>query len=98
MADSYEEAVEDLRPAVTFEIGVQAERGFLKMLKHVYDLEVPNDERAVEALADAGMYLLGPPDRIAEQIRTFYDEAGGFGTFLIVTGKDWAHAKNVSVP
>ena len=90
VADTYEEAVEDLRPAVTFEIGVQAERGFLKMLKHVYDLKVPNDERAVEALADAGMYLLGPPNRIAEQIRTFYDEAGGFGTFLIVTGKDWA--------
>ena len=27
---------------------------------------------------------------IAEQIKEFYDHAGGFGTFLIVTGKDWA--------
>jgi hypothetical protein len=31
VVDSYEEAVEDLRPAVTHEISVQAERGFLKI-------------------------------------------------------------------
>ena len=90
VADSYEEAVEDLRPAVTFETGVQAERGFLKMLKHVFNLDVPNDERAIEVLAEAGMYLLGPPDRIAADIKEFYEASGGFGTFLIVTGKDWA--------
>ncbi|MGB0632077.1 MAG: LLM class flavin-dependent oxidoreductase, partial [Alphaproteobacteria bacterium] len=71
-ADSYEEALDDLRASVTFEVSVQAERGFLKMLKHVFDLDVPNDARAIEVLAEAGMYLLGPPDRIAEQIDTFY--------------------------
>ena len=90
VADSYEEALEDLRPSVTYEIGIQAERGFLKMLKAVYDLEVPNDERGIEALVEAGFYYLGEPDRIAGQIRDFYDASGGFGTFLIVTGKDWA--------
>lgn len=90
IADTYEEAVEDLRPAVTHEISVQAERGFLKMLKHVFNLDVPNDERAIDVLADAGMYLLGDPDSVAAKIEEFYDAAGGFGTFLIVTGKDWA--------
>lgn len=90
VADSYEEAVEDLRPAVTHEISVQAERGFLKMLKHVFNLDVPNDDRAIDVLADAGMYLLGDPDSVAKSIEEFYDAAGGFGTFLIVTGKDWA--------
>ena len=64
---------------------------FLKMLKNVYDLDVPNDDRAIEALADAGFYLLGPPGRIAEQITEFHEASGGFGTFLIVTGKDWAN-------
>ncbi|MFT5488112.1 MAG: alkanesulfonate monooxygenase SsuD, partial [Alphaproteobacteria bacterium] len=90
VANSYEEAVEDLRPAVTHEIGVQAERGFLKMLKNVFNLDVPNDERAIDVLADAGMYLLGDPDSVAARIEEFYDASGGFGTFLIVTGKDWA--------
>ena len=91
VADSYEEALEDMRSHVTFEVGIQAERGFLKMLKNVYDLDVPNDDRAIEALADAGFYLLGPPGRIAEQITEFHEASGGFGTFLIVTGKDWAN-------
>jgi alkanesulfonate monooxygenase SsuD/methylene tetrahydromethanopterin reductase-like flavin-dependent oxidoreductase (luciferase family) len=90
IADSYEKALEDLRPSVTSEISVQAEQGFLKMLKNVFNLDVTNKEHAIEVLAEAGLYLLGPPDRIAEQVRDLYDGAGGFGTFLIVTGKDWA--------
>lgn len=93
IADSYEEALEDLRPAVTYEISVQAERGFLKMLKNVFNLDVPNDERAIEVLAEAGLYLLGTPDSVAARIREFHDDSGGFGTFLIVTGKDWATAE-----
>lgn len=90
VADSYEEAIEDMRPAVTHEISVQAERGFLKMLKNVFNLDVPNDDRAIDVLAEAGMYLLGDPDSVAARIEEFYNDAGGFGTFLIVTGKDWA--------
>ena len=69
---------------------LQAERGFLKMLSNVYGLDVPNDERGIEALVEAEFYLLGDADRVAEKIKKFYDESGGFGTFLIVTGKDWA--------
>jgi len=97
VADSQEEALEDLRPAVTFETSVQAERGFLTMLKNVFDVEVPNDERAIEALVDTGFYLLGDPDEVASHIREFYRACGGFGTLLIVTGKDWAtHEKRVN--
>lgn len=90
VADSHEQALNDLRSAVTYEVGLQAERGFLKMLKKVYGLDVPNNGHGIEALVEAGYYLLGEPDYIAEQIKEFYDHAGGFGTFLIVTGKDWA--------
>jgi len=90
IADSERQAIEDLRPAVTHEIGFQAERGFLKMLDKVYGLHVPNDERGIEALVEAGFYLLGDADSVAGKIARFHDESGGFGTFLIVTGKDWA--------
>jgi hypothetical protein len=27
---------------------------------------------------------------VAQQLREFYDTVGGFGTLLIVVGKDWA--------
>lgn len=90
VADTYEEALEDLRPSVTYEISIQAERGFLKVIKTLLNLDIPNDARGIDVLADAGFYLLGEPDRIAGQIKDFYDASGGFGTFLIVTGKDWA--------
>ncbi len=90
IADSEQQAIEDLRPAVTHEIGIQAERGFLRMLSRIYGLHVPNNERGIEVLADAGFYLLGDPDSVAEKIARFHDASGGFGTFLIVTGKDWA--------
>ena len=30
------------------------------------------------------------PNTVARQLRGFYEAAGGFGTLLIVTGKDWA--------
>ena len=90
VADSKKQAFDDMRAAVTHEVGVQAERGFLKMLKHVYNLDVPNGPTAIEHLAEAGMYFLGTPDEVAAQIKGFYEASGGFGTFLIVTGKNWA--------
>ena len=53
IAGSKNDAIEDLRAAVTHEISVQAERGFLKMLKALFDVEVPNDRNAIEALIEA---------------------------------------------
>ncbi len=90
IADSERRAIEDLRPAITHEIGLQAERGFLKMLAKVFDLVVPNDETAIDALVESGFYILGEPDYVANRLKDFFEESGGFGTLLIVTGKDWA--------
>ena len=90
IADSERQAIEDLRAAVTQEIRVQAERGFLKMLSALFGVDVPNNEHAIEVLVDAGFYILGDADHVAARLKEFYDAAGGFGTLLIVTGKDWA--------
>ncbi len=90
IANSRKEAIEDMRAAVTYEVSVQAERGFLKMLKSVFNLDVPNDLRAIEALVEADLYILGDADQVAGKLKGFYDASGGFGTFLMVTGKDWA--------
>ena len=64
------------------------------MLSHVLGVDVPNDDTAIEALVDAGFYVLGDPDSVAAQLKAFYDAAGGFGTFLMVTGKDWTTREN----
>ena len=69
---------------------MQAERGFLKMLKGLFDIDVPNDENAIEALIEAEIYVIGDCDQVAAQLRDFHNAAGGFGTLLIVTGKDGA--------
>ncbi len=90
VADSREQAIDDLRDAVAFETQVQGERGFLKMLEKLYGLVVPPDRNAIDALAESGLYILGEPDQVAEEIEAFFHTSGGFGTFLYVTGKDWA--------
>jgi alkanesulfonate monooxygenase SsuD/methylene tetrahydromethanopterin reductase-like flavin-dependent oxidoreductase (luciferase family) len=90
IADSVDQAKDDMRAAVAYETGVQAQRGFLKMMKTLFDLEIPNDRTAIDAYDESGFYMLGEPDRVAEKLANFYDESGGFGTLLIVTGKNWA--------
>jgi limonene 1,2-monooxygenase len=93
IADTRQKAIEDLREAVTFEVSVQAQRGFLKMLKNVYNVEVPNDHRAIDALVEAGIYMVGDAQQVCKQLKEFYLASGGFGTMLTVAGKAWANAE-----
>jgi limonene 1,2-monooxygenase len=90
IAETREQAIEDLRAAVAYEVSIQAQRGFLSMLKRNYGIEVPNDERAIDFLADTGLYIVGTADEVTEQLTAFYNATGGFGTLLIVAGKAWA--------
>lgn len=90
IADSRQQAIEDLREGVAYEVSVQAQRGFLKHLKAIYDLDIPNDARAIDVLAEAGIYLVGDAQQVTRQLKDFYVASGGFGTLLIVAGKAWA--------
>jgi len=90
LADSREEAMNDLRPAITYELGFQMKRGLIRIIRSNYDLQFKGDEVSFDQLAEAGVYCLGEPDEVARQLREFYEAAGGFGTLLIVAGKDWA--------
>jgi limonene 1,2-monooxygenase len=42
---------------------------------------------------DSGLFIGGDPDTVFAQLKQVYDESGGFGTLLIVMGKDWATAQ-----
>ena len=90
LADSRREAMDDLRPAITYELGFQIKRGLIRILKSSYGLQVSGDEVSFDQLAEAGTYFLGEPDSVARELKAFYAAAGGFGTLLLVTGKDWA--------
>ncbi len=90
LADSRAEAMDDLRPFITYELGFQMKRGLIRIIKSNYDMPFAGDEVSFDQLAEAGVYFLGDPVTVARQLREFYDAAGGFGTLLIVAGKDWA--------
>jgi alkanesulfonate monooxygenase SsuD/methylene tetrahydromethanopterin reductase-like flavin-dependent oxidoreductase (luciferase family) len=52
----------------------------------------PNGTRndiTVADLIDRGAFVCGDPERVYKQLKDFYDELGGFGTLLILAGKDW---------
>jgi alkanesulfonate monooxygenase SsuD/methylene tetrahydromethanopterin reductase-like flavin-dependent oxidoreductase (luciferase family) len=90
ISDSKAQAIEEMRDAVTMEVGVQAKRGFLKHLKARYGVDVPNDRTAIEALVESGIYFVGTADEVGDKLETFYDDCGGFGTLLMTVGKDWS--------
>ena len=90
LADSRREAMDDLRPVITYELGFQTKRGLINILKSNYNWQFEGDEATFDQLAEAGVYYLGDPDTVARQLREFYEASGGFGTLLLVTGKDWA--------
>jgi alkanesulfonate monooxygenase SsuD/methylene tetrahydromethanopterin reductase-like flavin-dependent oxidoreductase (luciferase family) len=53
---------------------------------------LPGDTRSditFEYLIDRGAFYCGDPDTVYNGIKSFYDEAGGFGVLMLVMGKDW---------
>src|SRR5262249_57318882 len=43
-----------------------------------------------EKLIDNDFFICGDPDTVYQKLKRFYDDVGGFGTLLLITGKDWA--------
>ena len=90
VADSLDEAVDDIRAGASHEVAFQRERGMLQVISKMLNLERPGDELTFDYFVEAGVYVLGDPDSVARQLHKFYEDTGGFGTLLMITGKDWA--------
>ncbi|HEX6513737.1 MAG TPA: LLM class flavin-dependent oxidoreductase [Chloroflexota bacterium] len=90
VADSVEQAKEDLQPGVSLEMSFQKRRGFFKFVLQGYELPRPIDDLTFDDLHDMGIYMIGDPDTVAAKLERYYHEAGGFGTLLLVAGKPWA--------
>jgi limonene 1,2-monooxygenase len=95
LADSRRQAMDDLRPAFNYELGFQKQRGFIRLINASYGLSLAEDQVTFDRLAEAGLYYIGDPDTVARELREFYEASGGFGTLLIVTGKNWATREKV---
>jgi limonene 1,2-monooxygenase len=95
LADSRRQAMDDLRADINYELTFQIKRGLIRILTTNYGLSLKADEVTFDQLAEAGVYHLGDPDTVANELRQFYEASGGFGTLLIVTGKKWATREKV---
>jgi alkanesulfonate monooxygenase SsuD/methylene tetrahydromethanopterin reductase-like flavin-dependent oxidoreductase (luciferase family) len=43
----------------------------------------------MDHLIDEGVFFCGDPQTVTQRIKQFYQDLGGFGTLLLVCGKDW---------
>ena len=50
------------------------------------------DELTVDRLRERGAYILGDPDDVADELTELCAQLGGFGTLLLVGGKDVSSA------
>ena len=83
VAESLEQAKKDL---AAYEVGMPVAQGRL-------DMYLPEggsrDDLTMEYLIDEGLFFVGDPDSVYDQIKALYDKVGGFGVFLQTCGKDW---------
>jgi alkanesulfonate monooxygenase SsuD/methylene tetrahydromethanopterin reductase-like flavin-dependent oxidoreductase (luciferase family) len=49
----------------------------------------PADHISFEKLIESGFFFCGDPDTVYGHVKNLYDEVGGFGTLLLIGGKDW---------
>ncbi len=92
LSDSVDAAVQDLRPAVSLELEYQKARGLLgRSLANTFAVSPAGSaDVTFDDLVALGRYVVGDPERVFALLRDLYVESGGFGTLLLVVGKDWA--------
>lgn len=90
LSNTRKQALDDIRANIDNELGFQTKRGLVHYARNVFKLDVQGERLTFDDMVGAGIYLVGEPDEVAEKLRGFHKESGGFGTMLIVTGKEWA--------
>jgi alkanesulfonate monooxygenase SsuD/methylene tetrahydromethanopterin reductase-like flavin-dependent oxidoreductase (luciferase family) len=59
-------------------------------MQHLVPSGGSNADLTFDKLIESGQFFCGDPDTVCEGIERFYRDVGGFGTLLLVVGKDWA--------
>jgi alkanesulfonate monooxygenase SsuD/methylene tetrahydromethanopterin reductase-like flavin-dependent oxidoreductase (luciferase family) len=58
-------------------------------MQHLIPKGGTNADLTFENMIDDGIFICGDPDTVYQGIKRVYDETGGFGTLLLIVGKDW---------
>jgi alkanesulfonate monooxygenase SsuD/methylene tetrahydromethanopterin reductase-like flavin-dependent oxidoreductase (luciferase family) len=88
VADTTKQAKEELRESIAPYIERQ-KRGLGQRLNAELGPRDPKIEISWDYLVDSGYYFVGDPDRVTELVQRHYEDCGGFGTLLLVCGKDY---------
>jgi alkanesulfonate monooxygenase SsuD/methylene tetrahydromethanopterin reductase-like flavin-dependent oxidoreductase (luciferase family) len=59
-------------------------------MQHLVPPGGSNADLTFDKMIDRGVFICGDPDTVYDGIKHVYDELGGFGTLLLIVGKDWA--------
>lgn len=58
-----------------------------------YDPFIPEggsrEDVTLDFMVDQGHFAVGDPDTVFEALRKIYEESGGFGVLMLLTGKNW---------
>jgi alkanesulfonate monooxygenase SsuD/methylene tetrahydromethanopterin reductase-like flavin-dependent oxidoreductase (luciferase family) len=58
-------------------------------MQHLVPPGGSNADLTFETMIDQGFFICGDPNTVYDGIKNLYDEVGGFGMLLLITGKDW---------
>jgi alkanesulfonate monooxygenase SsuD/methylene tetrahydromethanopterin reductase-like flavin-dependent oxidoreductase (luciferase family) len=88
VSDSVGKAKDELRPTVEESVRIhvaQAPRYYEKFLPSSGRVE----DITWDHLVDSGFFFVGDPETVYQRILNHYEESGGYGTLLLVVGKDY---------
>ena len=90
IAGSKDEAMDDMRAEVSYELGFQVNRGLVNFARNVYNLPLEGDTVTIEDMVKYKLYTVGTAEQVTEELMEAYEQSGGFGTLLLLTGKSWS--------
>jgi limonene 1,2-monooxygenase len=90
IADSVKEAMDDLREGANHEIAEDIQYFGDRHLKRFIPEGGKLEDLDFDQVCEKGWFILGTPDEVYSQLKKVWDESGGFGTLLMVMGRDWS--------
>lgn len=88
VSDSVKRARDELTPSITPYIE-GTKRAYPGHYRHYLPPSGQVEDITFDHLADSGHMFVGDPELVYGRIKELYERSGGFGTFLVVLGKDY---------
>lgn len=90
VADSTREAMDELREGANHELEEDIRFFGDRHLKNFMPPSGRLEDVTFDQVCDKGWFILGTPDEVYARLRQLWEESGGFGTLLMIMGRDWS--------